>query len=262
MGEVVSTQILSEPTGSMPPTPTPEVPARPSWLPEKFKTEADLVRSYQELERKLSSTAKPAPAPTGKTVLPTTPVTSTPNVDANTSEVTPEVAKAAEELVKGAGLDMAALQAEYTAQGDLSPESKKLLSEAGISDQMVDVYKRGMEAQRSDYENKILDGVSSREDFSKALEWASTQLSVEETEAFNKAMAGGDPLVGKLAAKGLMADYKKSLGPQLISGNPSSSKPEGFDSRAQQIAAMNDPRYKTDPAYRDMVARKSVQSNF
>ena len=30
------------------------VPDRPEWLPEKFKTEKDLVESYQNLEKKMN----------------------------------------------------------------------------------------------------------------------------------------------------------------------------------------------------------------
>lgn len=59
----------NETTGSNPETISPQThqqaPSRPSWLPEKFKTEADLVRSYGVMERKLAQLT-PAPAPAAR----------------------------------------------------------------------------------------------------------------------------------------------------------------------------------------------------
>jgi hypothetical protein len=87
--------------------PAGEKPAgeRPSWLPEKFKTVEEFVKSHGELEKKLGE-RKPADAPPAGT------------------EQKPGVTA---EAAKAAGIDMAALNTEFSRNGELSAETLKTL---------------------------------------------------------------------------------------------------------------------------------------
>ena len=49
--------------------------------------------------------------------------------------------------------------------------------------------------------------------------------------------------------------------PQMIDGDTDAVRPEIFESTAQVIEAMNDPRYQNDPAYRKKVEQKIARSN-
>ena len=249
MGDVQSVVIKPDPTG--PEAPKPEVqadPNRPAFLPEKFKTVEDLAKSYAELEKKLGSQGQQKAPEPSKTPDPK-PADSAP------------LEKQAEEAVVKAGLDMKALQAEFLANGDISPESYAKLEAVGIGKDQVETFKEGVKAKATTYENQILSGVD-RGEFKSAADWADQNWPKEDAEAFNKAMESGDPLVGKMAIKGLMADYKKSLGPQRIEGGKGLEEANVFRSRAEQLRAMRDERYATDPAYRQDVVDKSMRSKF
>lgn len=242
--------IQGKESGVLPPE-TPKADAtRPAWLPEKFKSAEDLAKSYTELEKKLgSSGAKKAEEPVVET-----PKQGEPS--ALQIEATKAVAKA--------GLDMKALQAEYIAKGDLTPESKKALADAGIGEDQIKVYQRGMEAERQDYETKILDGVEGgRETFNEALKWAAENLTADEQASFNKAVELGDPNIGKLAVQGLLSQYQKADGPRLVSGQRiTGDLGDVFHSQQQMVAAQSDRRYATDPAYRAEVEAKILRSDF
>lgn len=246
MGEVVGTEIKITPVAGAEAPVKQADPNRPAWLQEKFKTPEELAKSYGELEKKLSELTK----------TPATPVTTEPP---KAGEVALE--KQAEEAVQKAGLDMKALQEEYRANGDLTAESLKKLADAGIDANQIAIYKRGMEAQRTDYEAKVLDGTPNA-DFTQALNWASKNMSKEDAEAFDRIMVSGDAVAGKLAVKGLMADFKRAQGPQFINGQPPTTVVDAYASRAEHIAAMGDPRYAKDPAYRDAVSAKALRSKF
>ena len=47
----------------------------------------------------------------------------------------------------------------------------------------------------------------------------------------------------------------------MVTGKAPQAQPNGFRSQAELVAAMNDKRYDTDPAYRQDVIAKLEQSN-
>lgn len=244
--------IQGKESGAMPPeTPKVETPSRPAWLPEKFKSPEDLAKSYTELEKKLGTQGAPKKA-------------EEPVVEASKESAPSALQIEANKAVAKAGLDMKALQAEFIAKGDLTPESKKALADAGIGEDQIKVYQRGMEAERQDYEAKILEGVDGgRELFNEALQWAKDNLSPEEKASFNKAVELGDPNIGKLAVQGLLSQYQKADGPRLINGQRiTGDQGDVFRSQAQITAAQSDRRYATDPAYRDEIQAKILRSDF
>jgi hypothetical protein len=243
--------IQGKESGALPPEPVKTDASRPAWLPEKFKSAEDLAKSYTELEKKLGSSGAPKKADEPVVEQPKQGEPSALQIEAN-------------KAVAKAGLDMKALQAEYIAKGDLTPESKKALADAGIGEEQIKVYQRGMEAERQDYETKILDGVEGgRETFNEALKWAAENLTAEEQASFNKAVELGDPNIGKLAVQGLLSQYQKADGPRLVSGQRiTGDQGDVFRSQQQMVAAQSDKRYSTDPAYRAEVEAKILRSDF
>ncbi|CLP71539.1 Uncharacterised protein [Mycobacterium tuberculosis] len=65
-----------------------------------------------------------------------------------------------------------------------------------------------------------------------------------------------------MAILGLKARYDAANGsePTLLGGNAKASE-DVFRSTAELTAAMKDPRYKKDPAYREDVKQKLARSN-
>lgn len=243
-------RIVSPPTGPEAPkveTPKPAGGDRPAWLPEKFKTAEDMAKSYTELEKKLGAPKTETPPPADKTPPPTTPT---------------ELGKDEQEALKKAGLNINDLEVEFAKNGKLSEESARKLAEAGIDQTRMDVYQRGRQALVEDFvKETVKDIKGGKEELEKAMAWAGDKLTKAEIEAFNDTMAGSNVGAAKLAAAGLVAKYANDREPQLIGGMRGNDSPDVFDSRAEILSAMSDPRYKNDPAYRARVEAKSIRSN-
>jgi hypothetical protein len=65
------------------------------------------------------------------------------------------------------------------------------------------------------------------------------------------------------AVQALNARYQDSIGydGEMLTGQAPRNASDGFRSQAELVAAMSDPRYDKDPAYRSDVADKLERSN-
>jgi len=69
----------------------------------------------------------------------------------------------------------------------------------------------------------------------------------------------------QLAVAGLRAEYENAVGYEgrLLTGKAATQTADVFRSQAEVVRAMNDPRYDSDPAYRqdvfDKLERSSIQ---
>jgi hypothetical protein len=219
---------------------------RPQWLPEKFETPEDMVKSYGELETKLGE-------PKLKEE-----VKEEPKKESDLS------IDKAEQAVESAGLDMTNLQQQYNENGQLDESSYESLQKAGIPKDYVDAFIKGQEAIAQQTSNSIKQEVGGEESYKGMTEWASNNLTEAEQTAYNKSVNGGDIEQTRLAVQGLNARYKSAEGvePNLQSGQrPSLSNAQGYRSWAEVTTAMNDTRYSNDSAYRNDVQAKLKVSN-
>ena len=76
-------------------------------------------------------------------------------------------------------------------------------------------------------------------------------------------MGSGDAAMIQLATMGLAAAYQQANGYEgnLATGRSAREQADVFRSQDEVIRAMSDPRYDTDPAYRDDVFSKLGRSN-
>jgi len=109
----------------------------------------------------------------------------------------------------------------------------------------------------------IQESVGGPEEYGSMIQWASQNLSEQEINLYDAAMDKGDPLTMFFAAQALFARYQDGVGydGELLTGSAPASTSQGFRSQAELIAAMSDPRYDKDPAYRADVADKLAVSN-
>ncbi len=227
---------------SEPPDLEPPADQRPQWLPEKFKSAEDMAKAYSELEKKQSATP---------------PLTITPEAaaSASTSE--------AGEVLDGAGLSLDTYSEEYMRTGGLAEESYAKLEKAGISKVLVDGYIAGQQAQANVIRNEVFTSVGGEDTYASMMGWAAKSLPESDVTAYNKAMDAGDPALAKLAVAGLHSKFTSAnpAEPKLLQGGTGFVGGEGFESTQQVVAAMRDPRYKVDPAYRKSVDRRLTNSN-
>lgn len=199
----------------------------------KFKDHAALEAAYTELEKKQGG-AKPE----GEVTIPA--VTGT------------------------AGLDMKALSQEYVQNGGkLTDATIEALAKRGIPRDVIDTYITSSQSQAGQITNELNEIAGGPEAMKGLLSWASANMTPQEIAAYNEAVS--NPSLAKLALQGLMAQYRGVTGedPALLTSEstPNVSGTQGYESNAQVIAAMSDPKYENDPAYRKQVERRMAVSD-
>ena len=225
-------------------------------IPKKFLNEDGSVnveamaKSYSELEKKMSQPKAQQPQEEPKQV--------PENQDKPAEETTPEDAK---ELVTSKGIDFDGLTKEFSTNGQLSDNSYKELADKGIPKETVDAYIQGQMALAEKYQDGVVQNVGGQEAYKAMTEWAKTNLTQGQLEAYNTAVSSSNMDTVNLAVQGLKAQYDRANGTtpqrQLMGATNSSGEAiQPFRSRTQYIDAIKDTRYERDPAYRaDVLAR-------
>ena len=150
---------------------------------------------------------------------------------------------------------------EVLQDGNLSDETYQSLESRGLPRELVEAYVEGQKALMQQSRADILQTVGGEDAYDELTSWAEQNLSDAEIEAYDNVMTSGDRDTIMMSIQGLYARYQQSAGrPNLIAGNVgSTSGSNGFRSWAEVTAAMKDPRYNSDPAYRsDVTNRLSV----
>lgn len=246
---VESVVIASTPAGAVAPVVPVVAAERPAWLPAKFATPEDFAKSYGELETKLGGkpaavVTEAAPGVTATVVPPAAAATATPVVEAP------------------AGFDE--FSQELALHGVLSEASMAKLAARGFSGAMVDNYIAGHKAVGEQFHTTVAEVVGGKDNYAEMIKWAAQGMTQPEIAAYNTSLKGGMD-AAKLAAQGLYARFAQANGtePNLMQGaTGTTTSSAGYASRAEQTAAMRDPRYEKDPAYRAEVAQKSIRSTF
>lgn len=168
------------------------------------------------------------------------------------------------DALKAAGLDQGVFTKEFAETGDLSEDSKKALEAKGFPRAMVDVYLDGLKARQSTYEATIYSPVGGKEGYAELIEWAGKNLADADIDAFNAAITSGNAAQAKLAVAGLVTARGTKGKPALLNGKTGLSNDgvQPYESQAQVRAAVNDPRYRNDPAYRRAHEARLMASKF
>lgn len=160
----------------------------------------------------------------------------------------------------------------YNNDNKLSPETIEKFSQLD-SKQLISAYLDSIknapqqtESAEVDLAQKDIDrihnSVGGEGEYQKLTEWGTNNLSEGEINSFDKVVSSGDANLIELAVAGIKAKYDNSNGYEgrMLSGKKSSPA-DVFNSQAQLVAAMADPRYDNDPAYRAEVIAKLDNSD-
>jgi hypothetical protein len=213
-------------------------------LAGKYQSAEELERGYLELQKRLSSPAEEEPQ----------------------VEEAPEAEEEEEEIEVDGDLFDAIMESYRTGEWD-----DNLVEEVGKMDP-IDVAnmfltKQG-EAQQTEVATEedvtqIQDSVGGVDEYQNMLQWAGQNLSEQEINLYDAAMDRGDPLTMFFAAQALNSRYQDAVGydGEMLTGSAPRNTSNAFRSQAELIAAMSDPRYDKDPAYRQDIADKLAVSN-
>ena len=109
-----------------------------------------------------------------------------------------------------------------------------------------------------------LKGVAGGEEkYGDMLQWAKDTLNPQEIQMFDTVMERGDPLAAFFAVRSLAYRYEDALGRdgEMITGTAPRGDGSQFNSQAEVVEAMSDPRYDRDPAFRQKIMKKLERSD-
>ena len=109
----------------------------------------------------------------------------------------------------------------------------------------------------------LMDMVGGDKAYKSMLNWAADNFSKDEIAMYDKVMASGNPDSIYYAVQALQARYNDGVGSdgQTLTGRGAADTDDSFKSQAELVAAMSDPRYDRDPAYRADLMRRLENSD-
>jgi hypothetical protein len=219
-------------------------------LAGKYKSAEELEKAYVELQKKLGDNKEEEQA------------------SSEDKTETPQMSE-------GANLITSASE-EYFANGNkLSPETMAKFS--SLSSQ--DLIKAYMEvSQNPEFQqqqaappaeittsqiNQIKNSAGGEKQYANIVNWAKTNLPQDQINAFDEVVNTGSVQAIQLAVSGLKAEYDNANGVEgrMVTGKTAPNSGDVFRSQAELVRAMNDPRYDSDPAYRQDVIEKLDRSD-
>lgn len=109
----------------------------------------------------------------------------------------------------------------------------------------------------------LQDMAGGKDGYESMLKWAASSLQQKEIDMYDAVMEQGNPSAVYFAVQALVARYNDATGSdgKLLTGKGASENGTTFRSQQELIAAMSDPRYDNDPAYRQDVVDRLNRSD-
>ena len=229
----------------------------PAKFAGKYESVEELEKGYLELQKKNSSQEE-----------------TTEEVSDSTEETTPTNASEIYGEYIGsrldeAGVDYQGMNTKWQETGKLDDDDYKALEGAGFSKDMVEAYLDGVQ-YRAEQDSQlaakevaaIKNEFGGEQVYNDMITWAAGNLDKGEVDAFNSMLKTSNPHQIRIAVAGIQAAYMNNAPrePKLVGGRAARADTTKFKSTAQVVAAMNDERYATDPAYRQEVQEKLSRS--
>lgn len=218
----------------------------------KYKSAQELEKAYMELQSKLGE-----------------------QEDKGETEVAEKEPEDKPTLSEGATLITSATDEYYANGNELSPETLQKFSSMSSQDLIkaymeVQQLPEYQQAQQTPVEiseaqvNQIKNAAGGEQAYANIINWAKTNVPAEQINAFDEVVNSGSVQAINLAVAGLKAQYDNANGVEgrMVTGKTApNNSGDTFRSQQELVAAMNDPRYDRDPAYRQDVIEKLDRSN-
>jgi len=210
-------------------------------LAGKYKNAEELEAAYLELQKKLGSQDKEEP--------------------------TAETQEEATEEDEDTPSDSSLFDRLWEESGDeFSEDTLKELSSSKPEDlakMYLDYRTKNTKVITEDTAKELVNSVGGEKNYTDMLKWAGQTLNESEIAMYDSVMESGDPNAVFFAMQALSYKYNDTNGVDgnLLQGKAAGETTKGFKSQAEVVAAMQDPRYDRDPAYRQEVMAKLESSN-
>lgn len=162
---------------------------------------------------------------------------------------------------------------EFTVNGNLSEDSRsKIKSKLNVPDFVIDDFMQGQKARLQNAYSEAANTVGGRDNLARVFDWASKNLSQQDQITINTALATPSWEVTLL---GLKSKYDSAQAGKVTAQEPAkqSANKVGqgsatnvnnlpFGSKAEFYSQRSDPRFATDPKYRQAVELRMSRTNF
>ena len=229
-------------------------------LAGKYKDAADLEKAYIELQKKLGEDGKEEKTET--------------EAETESEEVLPEESEeGSKEPSPAVALVTEASEEYYANDGKLSEETIEKFASMSSKDLVnayMDIVKNNPQDQAAPAQdisdadiNTIKNSVGGDQQYDNIVKWAGANLDDKATEAFDNVISSGNVQMIRLAVAGLKAQFDEANGYEgrMLTGKAAKTSSDVFRSQPELVAAMSDPRYENDPAYRQDVMEKLDRSD-
>ena len=111
--------------------------------------------------------------------------------------------------------------------------------------------------------NTIQNSVGGEKEYQKMMAWAGQNMDQSKLDAFNSIINTASVDAVSLAVSGMKAEYENAEGYEgrMLSGKAPKTNQDVFNSQAELVRAIADPRYEKDEAYQQEVYKKLERSN-
>ncbi len=235
---------------------------RPAHVPEKFwdpvnkRVRVDeLVKSYSELEKmrgKPAEAAQEAPAEASQETPP----------EAKPGKIERKEDKPAEGEASPLVTAIESLKNHYAETGgNPTEEAIQAAVDAGLPREVIETHLAAVKALEAAQLLKVHEAAGGQEAFDSAMAWATKSMSDEDLAVYNAMV--DNPATEMEGVRFLVSKFRAAVPSEgsFVDAEPSSSAAgDVFASSQEMTAAMRDPRYGRDPAYRAQVAEKIARS--
>ena len=160
----------------------------------------------------------------------------------------------------------------YANDGTLSDETIERFTEMSSQDLVaayLEIQANNPQAAQQSVElseaqvNSVQNSAGGEANYNRIVEWAASNLPDNQIDAFDSVVDSGNPAAIGIAFQGLQSAYNDANGYEgrMIQGRAPSSSGQVFRSQAELVAAMGDPRYDTDEAYRNDILTRLDNSD-
>ena len=241
-------------------------------LAGKYKNAEELEQAYVELQKKLGdNTQEEQATQETETEETTEPQLYKEDGSVNYESVNKDYGEKLGTLFKENNVDPYSIADHfYKNNGEITEEMHNQLTGAGIAKETVDAYLSGRAKEmgyNSDISQTDIDSIQNsvggEASYKSLMDWAYNNLSKDTVDSFDELIVSGNKNSIQLAVNGLVAQYQNANGYEgrMLTGKPAKTNTDVFQSQAQLVEAMNDPRYDKDPAYRQNIMAKLDRSN-
>ena len=230
-------------------------------LAGKYKNAEELEKAYGELERKLGEQGNKDSETVDETEV------------QESDKVSEEEKETSEDSAVTTLLESASKE-YYDNDNSLSQETIDKFAEMS-STELVSAYLQSIKGKDTQQQtqavpeltqkdvNIVQNAAGGEKEYGKIVQWARENYEQGDIDSFNNLVATGNVGAIKLAVAGLKAQYQDANGYEgkMYTGKPPTTSKDVFRSQQELVAAMSDPRYDEDPAYRQDVIEKLDRSD-